>query len=357
MRRAIEWVFEDSIEFSQENGTSLGPRVYIGETELFAVELLREDVDAYRAEFNSWLYNSWLPQQRERREAMLERTGCSERYDDLLAAYHRGYLVPFVGSGMSASSGLPIWSGLLRQIRERTPVTEEALEPLLERYEFERAAQLLASSTNARLLSEQIGHRLRVSSIEDVAGPVRLLPELFGELVLTTNLDRILEMLYGAYHDPSFERVFYGLDIAKYRTLRARHSSYLLKLHGDCEDPAGRVLLPDEYDLAYDVTSPVRRELSLIFKDYSLLFLGCSLGPDRTIGVIEEVVDQDPSVPKHWAFLKAPGDRDKQMDREQWLTSRGIFPIWYPDDHDSALTCLLAGLLDARLAGAGSSPQ
>ena len=109
-RRALEVIFEEELYFRLSDGTPIEGSVFLGETELLPVELLREDPDAYSTEFDAWQSDVWIPRQSERREEILALHANAKRYLELQQAAERRQVVPFVGSGMSASSGLPIWS-------------------------------------------------------------------------------------------------------------------------------------------------------------------------------------------------------------------------------------------------------
>ena len=102
---------------------------------------------------------------------------------------------------------------------------------------FEEAADLLAAGTNPRLLTERVEHDLRVDDLAALRGPVRLLPALFPNLVITTNLDDVLEH---AYHscELSFSHVLAGGGLALYRSINLSSLRFLLKLHGDCRQSA-----------------------------------------------------------------------------------------------------------------------
>jgi hypothetical protein len=63
MHPALKSIFEEQIEFRLVDGRSIEGSAFIGETELFPVEVLRADTDAYQAEFNGWLDNDWMPEQ------------------------------------------------------------------------------------------------------------------------------------------------------------------------------------------------------------------------------------------------------------------------------------------------------
>ena len=244
---------------------------------------------------------------------------------------------------MSVRSGLPTWAEFLRKARGFTKCSSSALEKLIEASAFEEAADLLADNTNPRLLAERVEHDLRIDDYSVINGAVCLLPGLFLNLVITTNLDCVLERLYELCNAP-FGYILSGKDIAAYRRIKDPKGQFLLKLHGDCERQESRVLLSSEYWEAYSPNSPVREELTLLYQQHSLLFLGCSLGPDRTVSLIKHVAERDVNMPRHYAFLSIPENDADRITREDFLTRRGIFPIWYDFPHDEAITALLDGL-------------
>jgi hypothetical protein len=343
MNLALRAFFEDQVQFRLVNGTEIKGGVYIGSTEFLPVETLRQDADAYRAEFDSWLNEVWTPEQQDTRNKLLALHANGKRYADLCAAVSRQQVVPLVGSGMSVATGLPTWTGLLRRVREFTTCDPNELERLIQNCKFEEAADLLASSTNPRLLAERVEHDLRVDDPTTIAGPVRLLPMLFPRLVVTTNLDNVLEHAYGSC-ERWFKNVLAGGELAQYRALKSASLGFLLKLHGDCSRATTRVLLSSEYDATYAPGETIREELTLLYRFHSLLFLGCSLGSDRTVRLIEEVAASDSNMPRHYCFLPLPADDAVRIGRENFLSQRGIYPIWYDLSHDESLTALLDGL-------------
>jgi hypothetical protein len=343
MEPSLRTYFEEQIQFRLRDGTEVDGGVYIGSTEFLAVEMLREDAEAYRVEFDLWLNEIWSPEQTEVRNRLLDLHANGKRYADLSAAVGRQQVVPVVGSGMSVPSGLPTWSDLLRRVRKFTTCDASALEDLIGACKFEEAADLLASGTNPRLLAERVEHDLRIDDPNRVDGPVRLLPTVFPRLVVTTNLDNVLEHAYGLC-DQWFQHVLAGNEISQYRTLNSPSLGFLLKLHGDCRRAPTRVLLSSEYEATYAPGKTIREELALLYRFHTLLFLGCSLGSDRTVGLIEEVAASDGNMPKHYCFLSLPPTDAERVGRENFLSQRGIYPIWYDLPHDESLTALLDGL-------------
>lgn len=254
---------------------------------------------------------------------------------------------------MSAPSGLPTWSELLRGISTFTKINPKKLEALLHASAFEEAADMIARGTNPNLLNERIEHDLRIDDPDTIDGAIRLLPAIFPDLVITTNLDDLLERHYGRCGN-GFEHVLAGRELARYRQLKTPKRRFLLKLHGDCRRADTRVLLKPEYDAAYAPGSVTREELALLYRTNNLLFMGCSLGADRTVGLVADVAQNDKHMPKHYAFLSLPNSDEERVDRENFLTARGIYPIWYDGTHDESIRALLAGLVSVAGADGGA---
>jgi len=351
MPTALHAFFDEQVQFRLLDGTEVEGGILIGNTEFLPLEVLRDDADAYHEEFQLWLGEVWRPTQQQRRDEILALHANKKRYADLSQAVARQQVVPFVGSGMSVASGLPTWSDFLRGVRAYTPCAPADLEGLLEAHLFEEAADLLAACANPRLLTERVEHDLRVDG--PIGGAARLLPALFPSLVITTNLDDVLEQVYVAC-GRAFEHVLVADGLAQYRSLKSPTLRFLLKLHGDASGAAGRVLLSREYDQKYAPESTLRDELTLLYRHYHLLFLGCSLGADRTVGLIEAVAKSDVHMPRHYCILPLPDADTVRIRRENFLSQRGICPIWYDSPHDESLTALLDGLIPT---GAGQIPR
>ncbi|MGH2359511.1 MAG: hypothetical protein ACRDGM_03080, partial [bacterium] len=168
----------------------------IGETVFPPVSILRSDPTAYDAEFQIWLNDDWLPRQTEKLEALLELHGNGKRFVDLCAGVSRAYVVPLIGSGMSRPSGVPLWTEFLYKIRQFSTTSPEDLDTLLAASAFEEAVEKLAMTMPGRLFDERVEHDLRIDDPSAIRGPVYLLPALFPNLVLTTNLDNVMEHVY-----------------------------------------------------------------------------------------------------------------------------------------------------------------
>ncbi len=64
--------------------------------------------------------------------------------------------------------------------------------------------------------------------------------------------------------------------------------------------------------------------------------------------IFKDIVDADPDVPRHFAFMKYP-DEATRVAREHFLTERSIFPIWYECEtdncHDECVEALVVKIL------------
>ena len=334
--------FEEPLRFMLRDSTEAAT-VLIGNAEFTPIEILEAFEPIYDQEFNTWLNCVWKPAQLDLRREILRYSANAGRYLDLRSAVTREQVLPLVGSGMSVPSGLPTWADFLKRVAGFVQRDESEVERLIRCSDFEEAADLLFGSMNWRLFAERVEHDLRITDSTVINGPICLLPGLFPRLVITTNLDNVLETLYQLCGLP-FGRTLSGKGLADYRHLKDPKERFLLKLHGDHLSQQGRVLLSSEYDQAYAPGSPPREELTLFYRQYSLLFLGCSLGPDRTVTLTQQVANDDENIPKHYAFLQRPYNNEARLQRENILTQGGIFPIWYDPPHDEAIMALLDGL-------------
>ena len=311
------------------------------------VEILEDDPDSYREAYLDWLANDWVPIRDERLNLILSDKANAQRFGELLIGTKAGRVVPFLGSGMSAPCGMPLWSSFLQDLQANSTLTAEKLEDLLRAGEYEAAATALAAAMPPHLFDERIEQTLCIPAGGEIMGSVRLLPAVFDETAITSNLDDVLEVLQRIEGAP-FDEVLSGTAIAQFRFLRGKGRRCLLKVHGDRANRAGRVLTTAEYDAAYGPGCAARDELEYVFGTEPLLFMGCSLEADRTMRLLKEVVDGDDNTPRNYAFMRRPGDEQTRLTREHFLAERKIFPIWYDGDHDESIEALLFGLARAK---------
>lgn len=275
------------------------------------------------------------------------------RFEDLKKSCQRGFVIPFVGAGMSKSAGCPEWKEYLLGLCKDANLDGVAMRERLEvRGEFEGVMNDLVIALGENRFNLDFERDFKTP--ENVSGAVTLLPHIFDNSVVTTNFDRVLETIYANEGRPFVEKVTgRGMANAFYRAIPAGER-YLLKLHGNLDNAAERVLNQAEYDVAYGndgnihFDCPLPKLLKRLFTSYSFLFLGCSLSADRTIQTFMSVAQHEgqDNLPHHYALLACPDDQVQHQAIDRRLADAHISPLWYPEGEHDLVEEILQLILD-----------
>jgi hypothetical protein len=275
------------------------------------------------------------------------------RFEELKRSCQRGFVIPFVGAGMSRSVGCPEWKEYLLGLCEDAHLDANAMrERLEEGGDYEGVMNDLVQTLGENRFNLDFERDFKTP--ENISGPVRLLPRLFDNSAVTTNFDRVLETVYADEGRPFVEKVTgRGMANAFFRAIPAG-DRYLLKLHGNLDNAAERVLNRGEYDAAYGndgnihFDSPLPKLLKRLFTSYSFMFLGCSLSADRTVQTFMRVaqLEGQDNLPHHYALLPCPADHMKRRAIEERLADAHITPLWYPEGEHEHVEQVLELLLD-----------
>ena len=303
------------------------------------------DPTGYRTEYERWL--------KEDSESfrivrdLLTRHDNRSNLNHLTTVAARGRVAPFVGAGCSIPCGKKGWAAYLLHLAGLCSVTPSDVQSALGRGEFEAAAESLYTAMTAARFRLALENNFKRQPSDPFTGPLSRLPRLAPGCIITTNFDDILET---HFHDikRAFKNVMYGTqDNGFVKGLLAGETS-LLKLHGSADNEATHVFTASQYDAAYgprgaaDFDRPLPKVLRQIYISHSLLFLGCSLGPDRTLDLFKQVQDSGHyTVPWHYAFVEEPTTEAERRTKEAFLTERRIRPIWYPAGEHASVEHLL----------------
>jgi hypothetical protein len=285
---------------------------------------------------------------KERAAEFLRETQCLDRFRALTARKRNGNVLPFIGAGMSIASGYRSWGTFLISLLTDAPQIRADVETMLGLGEYEEAAQLVHDTLGAGVLAEEIANQLGRHRL-NACGPVLLLPGLFQNEVLTTNLDYVLTHIYAAANNP-FANEFCGTRLSDARNRIGNTPHCLLRLHGEADAADGRVLTRAEYDAYYRGGVSLTNILAALIGPRSLLFMGSSLQSDRTYVALRDIRAQngDNSV-RHYALLPCPPESQRAA-RRAFLAEADIHPIYYPaDDHDQSIEHLLITLMEGGL--------
>lgn len=271
----------------------------------------------------------------------LEEFGGQERFTSLVELCKSGAVIPFVGAGMSSTSGYPMWGEFLKAKRRQTAILPDDLDAMLLRGEYEEAAEEISNHMRGPAFSEAVESTYCVE--RPVVGPISILPHIFKGHVVTTNFDTLLERCYES-EGLQFIQPIKGSDASELRKLLINEKRLLLKLHGEAKTANGRILTKTEYTRHYSDQNTLRKTIGLLADRFSFLFMGCGLTVDRTLVALREHVQSEghDNLPRHYAFLAAPESEDARIARQQQLVDYHIYPIWYPRGlHDESISALL----------------
>jgi len=274
-----------------------------------------------------------------------------KRFDELKRACQRGFVIPFVGAGMSKSAGCPEWKEYLLNLCPEAGFDKDVMRQRLEENsDYEGVMHDLVTKLGEGRFN--LDFERDFTPPGDLAGAVLKLPDLFDNCAITTNFDRVLEMAYEkcgkAFVEKTTGRAPTGSINAFYRAIPAG-DRHLLKLHGSLNNADERVLNRGEYDAAYGNDGnihfdfPVPKLLRRLYTSFSFLFLGCSLAYDRTIQTFTKVAQEvgADSLPHHYAILPCPADPDRKTKLEQRLADAHISAIWYPEGEHNTVEQIL----------------
>ena len=309
---------------------------YFGDRQLYEQEAKRFDQDKRSSILNTAQFRNNL-----------------NVFEELQRCCERGFVIPFIGAGMSKSAGLPDWREYLLGQSDEAQLDHDAIRERLDvRGDYEGVMNDIIQRLTINRFERDFERSFRPP--RKIVGAVTLLPKLFDNSVVTTNFDRVIEHVYENHKRPFVEKVT-GRSRANafFRAIPAG-DRYLLKLHGNIDNAADRVLSAEEYAEAYgnegdiNMAFPLPKLLKRLFTSYSFLFLGCSLTVDRTIQTFMRVAGEEgtDNLPHHYAVLPSPSDAGKKLEMDRRLADAHITPLWYPDGEHQHVEQILELLID-----------
>lgn len=336
-----DFVDQLTADINPENGN-----VIVEAAEFTPQQILEFNEEIFEVAFKEWCENKKAAYL-EKADEILELYDNRDRFDRLQQIYNRGNVIPFIGAGLSVSSGYIGWTDFLRKIREETTVSEEQLESLIESGQYEEAAQALYDAMPHDTFNEYLTNKF--DNDKPLSGCIRFLPYCFSTSVITTNFDNVLKRCYDDAQKPFSEELL-GAETVELPSALAQGKNVLVKLHGKASSARNRIITKQEYDQHYSDAKGLSSRIEAIAKN-TLLFLGCSLRSDRTVACLKDMLrtnGAEASV-RHYTFAAIEDDQAKRLARRDSLAEANIYPIWYSadDDHDECILALLVKLSES----------
>jgi len=257
-----------------------------------------------------------------------------ERFEQLVNCLLEDVVVPFVGAGLSVESGFPTWKDHLKQQARTAGIDPAVTALLLQEGRYEEVIDDIEIIRNTDVFIQEV--RDVFSKTGKVTDITLRLTELFTDTIITTNYDHVIEQAYDTGVKNRIQ-VIGSFDILEDPN---EEEITIIKLHGNVKTPARCILSKQQYDAAYgngtiDLSKPIPKLLSYYYRTSSLLFLGCSLNLDRTMQVFQAVKNGlgDLDRPQHFSLESMPESEEQLLERNAYLLSFGITPIWFPKNN------------------------
>ncbi len=310
----------------------------------FTPQQILQDISetTFNEVFTEWCENKKL-ERLDKANDILSKYGNERRFRVLKERFVSGAIIPFIGAGMSMPSGYTGWTDFLNRLIDETSADKSQFHQLIFSWQYEEAAQYIFNHMGEARFNEELENEFGHDN--SINGSVRLLPYVFKSSVITTNYDNLLKRCYETVGRP-FSDTLIGSEAVELPKLLGEEKNILLKLHGKSNSSRNRILTLSEYNEHYKDNDQLKKCIRAI-STKTLLFIGCSLGADRTIQTLIEIVGEEKqgSLPKHYAFLKLSNESERISKAEQ-LARANIYPIWYTDDHDESIEALLEKLTE-----------
>lgn len=269
-------------------------------------------------------------------------------FQQLVAVLSGQSVVPFIGAGVSCSAGFPSWASHLLSQAKTAGVLDA--EKRIKNGEYEKIIDEIILAHSEALFVQNVRDDFlrdpdRVDLVLDIL-------RICNHVLVTTNYDRCIEEALYINGSPYAETVLAtDTDNQALITALSNRKRAVLKLHGNINAPSNCMLSGIQYEQAYgkggiDMSLPLPRKLRRIFEHASIFFIGCSLNRDRTLNVFEKVMEErgQADLPQHFAIVEAPENETEMVDRNSFLASIGITPIWYPTAEHSRVADLIQAL-------------
>ncbi|MGR6981470.1 SIR2 family protein [Testudinibacter sp. P27/CKL/0425] len=292
--------------------------------------LLSIDEDAYNEFYLDW-------KSRTIQEVLQSLNEDDRKRLNVLKDIFKKGITPFIGAGLSKSSGFKLWSELLDKFKEKSGVNKQEFDKFLSAGNYEEAMQLIYDDMGERQFNEFLRNTYSPSNVEYIKGVITMLPRYFpSNNVVTTNFDPLIKKVFEKYC--SFDEEYSCSHSKAIMRDFSSEKKLLIKLHGKADDIDNRVLTKSEYDRHYSSEQDVHNVIKELSRT-PLLFMGCSLGKDRTIKTLQQIDNQNIN---HYAFLSSEGMSDEDIKRKRKeLAGSNIYPIFYKGNHDICIWSLL----------------
>ncbi len=221
-------------------------------------------------------------------------------------------LIIFVGAGVSANSGIPVWSNVIKKIKDKIDISDEENN-------FTKIAQYYYNSRGKKEYYEFLESELNVDANPNIIHDKLL--ELNPYHIITTNYDDLIEK------EARRKGMFYDVVSKDSDLPYTPNNKMLIKMHGDFNNK-NIVFKEDDY-LSYSQNFKlIETYIKSLFSTHTIMFVGYSLSdPDvqYIFQWVKDILGED--LPRPY-FLKIDGE-EFDINEYQYYKNKGINILYY----------------------------
>ncbi len=224
-------------------------------------------------------------------------------------------VIPFVGSGISKSVGLPLWLELFKKARENLADKHKGYFDL--EYESKNVDRIIDVIKRAHPLinnDKDLKKELIVPAVnKHIKNEVLLnsiitdILKLDAEYIITTNYDDLLEktslLLCSGYEESRDISSFQGFESLD-------ETQYIFHIHGTIKNYDSIVVTNEDYNNLYD-SEEKKRILSGLINKHSMLFLGFSMDDTYFSDEFGKICESNKGYCTNY-YVMVNGDRQKK---------------------------------------------
>jgi len=278
-------------------------------------------------------------------------------------------VVPYLGAGASMGYGYMGWVQFLKKCHgdlekslargDTSSIDHKNIRRIQEKIkdnELIDAAELIDMELNNNI-ADKIDLTFGKHTLDDKNISEGLLPAIFAfgfEILATTNYDHLIEEIH-LQNEVDYENITKHNLVLLNRKLKKDKSAdkvLVLKVHGTSNDCKTHVLTKTQYDNAYgerlDKNLELPQAIMNLWKQRTLLFVGCSMFKDRTIELFNDIAGHD-SLNYHYAIIETPNTENKKNELRKTLDRCKIRPIWYPNGKHECVELIIKKLKECKI--------
>ena len=222
-------------------------------------------------------------------------------------------LIVFVGAGISANSGVPMWKNIIDKIKTKTDISNEENDYL-------KIAQYYYNSRDKKEYYEFLESELNIDSKPNEIHDKLL--ELNPYHIITTNYDELIEQ------QANKKGMFYDVVSKDSDLPYTPNNKMIIKMHGDFKN-RNIVFKEDDY-LSYSQNFKlIETYIKSLLSTHTILFVGYSLSdPDiqYIFQWVKDILGND--LPKPY-FLKIDKENEFDINEYQYYKNKGINILYY----------------------------